>query len=322
MSRVQVEKIAHESKTQQEIAKHYNTLAEVGEEGRRETKIFTHRQFCNWVKSVLIQEFVTKGAFILDLCSGKGGDMKKWSHANASFVVFADHAEESIKQSIKRYDEMQPKAKFDAKFVIGDLHRLRLSTALSSNIVFDAVSCQFSLHYSFESEDRAMGLLLNASERLKEGGFFFGTIPDSRTIWNRLANAGTNKFGNDLYSVEFSEQNISNSSPFGHRYTYNLESAIDSCDEFLVPLQTFKRLANQVGLELLFYLPFSEFFQKYSKRHQKLLEIFKLSPNSKDLPKDQYEISCLYAAFCFIKRTPVQQSETAEMHNERVVYLD
>lgn len=48
--------------------------------------------------------------------------------------------------------------------------------------MFDFVSCQFALHYSFETEARARGLLLNISERLKPHGYFICTVPNANWI--------------------------------------------------------------------------------------------------------------------------------------------
>jgi mRNA (guanine-N7-)-methyltransferase len=47
---------------------------------------------------------------------------------------------------------------------------------------FDLASCQFALHYSFESEERAWRFLKNATERIRPGGYFIGTLPDACQI--------------------------------------------------------------------------------------------------------------------------------------------
>lgn len=49
-------------------------------------------------------------------------------------------------------------------------------------IKFDMCSCQFSLHYCFESEKQARRMIQNAVERLKPGGYFIGTLPDAERI--------------------------------------------------------------------------------------------------------------------------------------------
>lgn len=50
------------------------------------------------------------------------------------------------------------------------------------SLELDLVSCQFCIHYSFESIAQARCMLKNAAECLKPGGFFVGTVPDSNQI--------------------------------------------------------------------------------------------------------------------------------------------
>lgn len=43
------------------------------------------------------------------------------------------------------------------------------------DLQFDLASCQFSIHYAFESYEQADMMLRNACERVKVGGYFIGT---------------------------------------------------------------------------------------------------------------------------------------------------
>ena len=43
------------------------------------------------------------------------------------------------------------------------------------DVQFDLASCQFSIHYAFESYEQADMMLRNACERIKVGGYFIGT---------------------------------------------------------------------------------------------------------------------------------------------------
>uniref|UniRef100_A0A453CGQ4 mRNA (guanine-N(7))-methyltransferase n=2 Tax=Aegilops tauschii subsp. strangulata TaxID=200361 RepID=A0A453CGQ4_AEGTS len=49
----------------------------------------------------------------------------------------------------------------------------------------DIVCCMQNLQLCFESEEHAKKLLNNVSSLLKPGGYFFGIIPDSSTIWTK-----------------------------------------------------------------------------------------------------------------------------------------
>lgn len=69
------------------IANHYNSIKEVGQRARVESNIYHMRNFNNWIKSQLIDKYMTmvKAKYnygapmcVLDMCCGKGGDLLKW----------------------------------------------------------------------------------------------------------------------------------------------------------------------------------------------------------------------------------------------------
>jgi hypothetical protein len=81
--------IEADSNTVLEVAQHYNRRPDLGVSKRKESRIFKLRSFNNWVKSLLIGCTVKKGDTVLDLGCGKGGDLMKFSRANASRYVGA-----------------------------------------------------------------------------------------------------------------------------------------------------------------------------------------------------------------------------------------
>lgn len=98
-------------------------------------------------------------------------------------------AEVSIEHAQERYNEVAQKMKrrreepFKASFLIADAGAVRLANQYQpSDREFDLVSCQFALHYSFADEQRAWQFLKNATERIRPGGYFIGTLPDAYQI--------------------------------------------------------------------------------------------------------------------------------------------
>lgn len=51
---------------------------------------------------------------------------------------------------------------------------------------FDAVSCMFALHYFFASESAATKMVEMIALNLREGGYFFGTLPDGKRVVETL----------------------------------------------------------------------------------------------------------------------------------------
>jgi mRNA (guanine-N7-)-methyltransferase len=109
------------------VASHYNNLEDKGVASRSDSRIYHMRNLNNWIKSMLINEYVSKirreadaaatngdggrgprpQIRVLDIGAGKGGDLLKWQKARADHVVCADIAETSVQQAKGRYQEMR-----------------------------------------------------------------------------------------------------------------------------------------------------------------------------------------------------------------------
>ncbi|XP_032826996.1 mRNA cap guanine-N(7) methyltransferase [Petromyzon marinus] len=266
------------------VATHYNQLQEVGRDARSHSRILYMRNFNNWLKSVLINEFVQRvradgrgGALsVLDLGCGKGGDMLKWRRASIGHLVCADIAATSVDQCRQRYNDMRGRGGggpiFSAEFIAADCSKELLSDRFEDRSrTFDLVSCQFVYHYSMESQAQADTMLRNACERLKPGGIFFGTTPDARELVKRLMKAEGLSFGNEVYSVRFPDKT---SFPlFGCKYDFHLEGVVD-CPEFLVYFPLLQEMAKKHGMKLLMNKTFAEYFRQKSqeKEHRILME--------------------------------------------------
>ncbi|KAI8931713.1 hypothetical protein NX059_011358 [Plenodomus lindquistii] len=187
------------------VKQHYNMVPERGREWRQtDSKIKGLRSFNNWVKSSIIQKFIgdERNLRILDIGCGKGGDLGKWEKSRkVELYVGCDPADVSIKQAKDRYAEMRKRSKriFHAEFYakdcfgefLGDIPIIKdvgidpgvgPGNAMSQRWGgggWDMVTMMFCMHYAFESEAKAKGMLRNVAGALKKGGRFIGTIPNS-----------------------------------------------------------------------------------------------------------------------------------------------
>src|SRR5690348_1752977 len=73
---------------QLDIAAHYNSIIQKSVSQRNLSRIIGLKSFNNWVKSVLINEYCISNnkATVLDICCGKGGDLKKYLHGISYYI--------------------------------------------------------------------------------------------------------------------------------------------------------------------------------------------------------------------------------------------
>lgn len=263
----------------QTVVSHYNGIPEKGLSERNKSRIVYMRNFNNWIKSMIIGEYVEKCAVnsdnlnVLDMCCGKGGDLLKWNNKNVKHLICADIADISIDQCRTRYHSRT--FNFSAEFIVADCTKQRLKDCFDDNsIMLDIVSCQFSFHYCFESLQQTERMLRNASDSLKPGGYFIGTIPDANEIVARQRKAGSLLFGNDVYKIQF-QCDSKNIPLFGAKYDFYLEGVVN-CPEFLVYFPVLIKLAEKYDLELVHKMKFPDFYEKYKDSGRDLLRIIKV----------------------------------------------
>ncbi|XP_075488657.1 mRNA cap guanine-N(7) methyltransferase 1-like isoform X1 [Primulina tabacum] len=295
------------------VADHYSARTNQTLEEREASPIIHLKKLNNWIKSVLIQLYTKKGDAVLDLACGKGGELIKWDKANIGYYVGIDIADGSIEDCRTRYngdaDHHQRRKKF-SRLLCGDCYEVRLDKVLADDAPFDICSCQFALHYSWSTEARARRALANVSALLRPGGIFIGTMPNANVIIKKLREADGLAFGNSVYWIRFDEEfenkKFKSSSPFGIKYKFHLEDAVD-CPEWIVPFDLFKSLAEEYGFELVFVKNAHAFVDEYLKIPE-YIELMRrlgaLGDGKEDqstLSQDEWEVAYLYSAFVLKK---------------------
>ncbi|VIO99571.1 Uncharacterized protein BM_BM2354 [Brugia malayi] len=263
-----------------QVAEHYNAVPQKGVAERTSSRIFYLRNFNNWIKSMLIAEFLERlqkeicsKATVLDLCCGKGGDFLKWRIGNVGHVVATDIASVSLEQCEKRYKDMKARENprrplFSAEFIVADATKDRLIDHYCDRFIkFDMCSCQFSLHYCFESEKQARKMIQNAVERLKPGGYFIGTLPDAERIMYCIKNSKNGTYTNGISclmygDVEALKDSIYRPPIFGALIHFSLDTQVN-CPEYLVHFPVLERLLADCGLKLVYKKRFPDAFEYY-----------------------------------------------------------
>lgn len=281
------------------VASHYNALPEIGIQKRNDSRILHLRNLNNWMKSMLISDFLDqlatdgcKSARVLDLCCGKGGDLRKWRIGGIREILMTDIAAISLQDCRDRYHNLRDRRTgqlpFRANFVVADLSEIVLRDHLPEKAPteFDLASCQFALHYSFRSEKCARQFLQNATEMIRPGGYFIGTVPNACAIMQFLRQANgtytnqvcsistvpTNPTSNDgepsnNLSTDTGETEqttvLSNPPPlFGAQIQFNLEGVVN-CPEYLCYFPLLKRMLEELDMELVYAYNFPEAIRHY-----------------------------------------------------------
>ena len=290
---------------------HFYPHDDRGLNGRKVSRVLPLRNFNNWVKSVLISEHCKPGFTVLDLCCGKGGDLRKYEEARVSFYVGVDSVKESIHHAKQRYD--QSSRSFEAIFLHGDV--TDDSTSISSvvsehfSLEYDLVSTQFAINYLTSSEAKFRAFLGNVAENLKPGGYFVGTIPDANILVKKLRLKARNlEFGNDYYSIKFNSDRFPKSAgAFGLKYGFYLEDCVgerrrtpegliyEYIPEYLVLPEVFASIALDYGLRPEYRRNFHDFYvEKIANHtHQRLFEKM-MGRGISNLDADLWDVAYLY----------------------------
>ena len=145
-----------------------------------------------------------------------------------------------------------------------------LIQALHLQSTYDLVSCQFALHYAWDTEERARRVLQNASSRLAVGGYILLTFPDKRRIMDQLARLRdstdaynytadeyTYRIGGPRHHLTFESDlpidefiDSLNHTPYGHAYTYFQEGSILDVPEYLVDPAALADMCEALGLRV------------------------------------------------------------------------
>lgn len=242
-----------------------------------------------------------KRLLIVDLGCGKGGDLFKWQQAPqpVDLYVGLDPADVSLDQARGRYMEMRAKggrrrgkplfhAEFTPKDCFGEwlgdvpiIQRVGIdgSVGPGGSIMssrwggggFDVVVSMFTMHYAFESEEKARQMLQNVAGLLKKGGRFIGVGPNSDVISSKAVefhkkrkeleaakkdqkeeeredgevedNPNILEWGNSIYRVRFPgptpEDGVFRPA-FGWKYSYFMKEAVEEIPEYVVPWEAFR----------------------------------------------------------------------------------
>ncbi|KAI5149344.1 mRNA (guanine-N7-)-methyltransferase [Enteropsectra breve] len=225
---------------QELIKQHYNKRDNKSIQERNCTRNINIRLVNNAIKTMVFKDYLSKGASVLDLGFGKGGDLLKYCKAGLSLLYGIDIADRSILDAIERVraGSFGFKIILKAKDAFGE--------AFSIPYRFDVISVQFAFHYAFETENKLERAVDNIHKHLKTDGIVILSIPDKNEILKRIS---AKNLENEFYSIRF--KNFDSSKLYGSTYYFSLIDSIDSCLEYLVDQEELNKLMFEKGMALV-----------------------------------------------------------------------
>ena len=260
-------------------------------EDRFESYFYKLRKFHNSIKKILYDKYCKNIDNLLELASGKSGDMQKWVSNDIKHVVGYDIDNNSIEEGKRRVKEAKLRIK-------GNFPRVELYVKdLSKNVIlpidnnlFDVISSQFAFHYFFESEETFNTILESIKLNIKPDGLFMGTMFDGKSLLN-LKNPESNIVELTDKDVRFRLNffpSLTTESLFGKKVSVYIKDTVldEPMVEYLVDFESFVNLMMKNDFELIETKMFESFYSNYVNA-------------SNELNSLQKEISFLNRTFVF-----------------------
>jgi hypothetical protein len=314
---------------------YYNKL-----EGPSQTKGL--RDFHNlYVKKALIIGVSKYGNSLIDYAVGKGGDFPKWIFAKLSFVFGIDISKDNIENRLDgacaRFLNYRKKFKVmpHALFVQGNSSvNIKSGAALftekgkqiinaifgegpkDAEIIgegvyrqygkvingFNISSCQFALHYFFESQSTLNNFMRNLSECTALNGYFVGCCYDGRKIFNALSKKAK---GESLIIMK------GDTKIWGMTKEYEQAVLEDNVSCLGYPINIFQ---ETIGKEFMEYLVNFEYFERVMENYGFILPSAE-EVSSLHLPKATGSFSDLFTKMETTARTTKLRLEVGQALN-------
>jgi hypothetical protein len=175
------------------------------------------RKSHNKVKEYLYNKYTYNCEYLLELCSGRGGDLHKWLFNNVKNVSGYDICLKSIAECKKRIQQTNSAITNNYKFYAQDLCSDNASKIIMQNAnsrSFNTVCCQFGVHYFFKSESTFSNLLNILNSNLQDNGLFIVTFMDNKKLEELLSKNCSKEVENEI--AYYIKKNSSTSGNFGN----------------------------------------------------------------------------------------------------------
>jgi hypothetical protein len=215
------------------------------------------RFFHNRIKDYLYDTYTKNSNTLLELSSGKGGDLNKWIKNKIKIVNGYDLSQASIAECDRRVADKHLNSDYKYHFYQQDLLdplSNNIIQAQTNGLLYDNVICNFAIHYYFEKKSHLDNIISICNTNLKRGGHFIMTFMDK----NRVEELVPDKIGyfldpvtlNILYYIKRKP----NTNTFGNKIKIVLGGnnvLTKGSEEYIVDFDFLVRFMLENGYELI-----------------------------------------------------------------------
>ncbi|OLP84357.1 mRNA cap guanine-N7 methyltransferase [Symbiodinium microadriaticum] len=305
------------------------------------------RSFNNCIKTLLLESFVDDMAGslrILDLCCGRGQDLKKYSRAhrscNVESLVCVDFVAEAVAEARRRYSEMAARGHeagrpdFAASFYTGDCSSAEVFNELAQDgfSEFDVIVCQFGLHYLLGAEEDATRFLQRIFALLRPGGRFIATVPscevladlyEQATPFTDSGRSRERELQQSLFQVRFEGEAWRHldteggrlsldevfQSRWGLPYLFWLKGAV-CAEEYLLPWEAFEKLAESTGFSVMADASFPDLLSLLKDKSKFFNDFFSKDRRNENMSCDEEQVFKLYSGFVLERPADAERNFT------------
>lgn len=283
----------------------------------------------------LLEKYAKPNNSLFDIACGQGGDLKRWIACGLRDVYGVDKVRDNIENPDGGMYSRLSKVNFNGiqnpEYVFGTMDSSKVITEsyvkslrniddiyvgekLLKHEPFDIVSCQFAIHYFFESEEILDRFLKNVSNFLKIGGYFIGTCLDGYRVKKLLTGVQTKTGKNDdrfMWNISKLYNSSDNAPPtFGEQIKVYMESIGIEIPEYLVNTSILIEKLKKYNIEPIEISSFEETYKEVINMKEEEGYYFDAVRSMTDIEK---EYSFLNIRFAFQKKETISKSSTSKL---------
>lgn len=211
--------------------------------------------FHNSIKNKLYNKEIK----VIELCSGKGGDINRWISNGVEYIVGFDISEKSVSECKNRVSKTN---KLQFAFHTIDLTSIdcinKMDLLLDND--FDCLNCHFAINYLFKNKQGIDNFKNICKNYLKKEGKVIITFLDEKKVKQFMENQKNNVkyklLNNDLiYYLEINKEKINiylNGNKKSEEYLFDFEKfemEMKDDDFFLLEYKNFSEIMNETKME-------------------------------------------------------------------------